>query len=40
MVFAATSWAGDNEADEDNIAAALDATADKVDENIEEQIKK
>ena len=40
MVVASTSWAGDNEADEDNIAAALDATADKVDESIEEQKKK
>ena len=40
IILASTSWADDNEADEDNIAAALDATADKVDENIEEQKKK
>ena len=39
IVFASASWAGDDEADEDNIAKAIDATADKMAEEIEEHTK-
>ena len=39
IVFASASWAGDDEADEDNIAKAIDVTADKLADEIEEHTK-
>jgi len=40
IILASTSWADDIETNEDNTDTTLEATADKVEENIEEQIKK
>ncbi|MFB3133329.1 MAG: hypothetical protein ACE10K_12480, partial [Rhodothermales bacterium] len=37
IVFASASWAGDDEADEDNIVETIDATAEKLAEEVEEK---